>query len=279
MIRNSAAVSFDEDMLEDVLREIYNEEVDPAAGEFPKKLFEATREKFEQASAEGFAGSDFDISGETDFLKQYTNSIWVFSAFRSHAYADIMASRLHDSHGELRSFEEWRKATEDIQSHFNRQWLQTEYDTAILRAEQAADWKRFERDADIMPNLRWMPTSSAEPREEHAVFWGEGLTLPIDDPFWDSHRPGDLWNCKCWLEQTDAEPTPEEDLPPESRMPSPSPGLWTNPKSAEMFDRSHPYYPDPEKCILLKNAKRKGRDVECVKNCNVCILTKGGGGR
>ena len=53
-----------------------------------------------------------------------------------------------------------------------------------------ADWKLFERDADVLPNLRWMQTTSANPREAHAVFWRNKLTLPIDDPFWSKHRPG-----------------------------------------------------------------------------------------
>lgn len=279
-----SSVSFDEDMLSDVLREIYEEEVKPQNGDIPSELYEATRSIFEKATAQGMAQSrNKRIATEEDFLRKYTHSIDVFSAFRVHKYASLMADMLHDNKGNLRSFEEWRNATASIQSHFNRNWLETEYNTAILRAEQAADWKRFEEDKDIMPNLKWMPTSSATPREEHAVFWREELTLPVDDPFWDSHRPGDLWNCKCYLQQTDAPATSKTDIPKKKDMPSPAPGLKYNPgKTAEMFDRSQPYYPDPQTCLwlkLAKQAKKSGAEakssrvvdaVKCVHNCNLC---------
>ena len=82
-------------------------------------------------------------------------------------------------------------------------WLQTEYDTAVIRAHAAADWQEFERNKDIFPNLRWMPTTSPEPESTHAAYWRMKLTLPVDDPFWVYHHPGDRWNCKCSLEATD----------------------------------------------------------------------------
>lgn len=170
-------------------------------------------------------------------------------------------------------------ATESVQSHFNRSWLETEYSTAILRAQQAADWKGFERDKDIAPNLTWMPTSSADPRETHAVFWRDALTLPVDDPFWDEHRPGDLWNCKCWLKQTDAPATPGKDIPKGKDVPKPAKGLEQNPgKTAEMFSSKQPHYPNPKTCIWLKLAKGGAKSrlggvvdaLECPKNCNMC---------
>lgn len=279
-----SSVSFDEGMLSEVLREIYEEEVKPQNGDIPSELYEATRSIFEKATAQGMAQSrNKRIATEEDFLRRYTHSIDVFSAFRVHKYASLMADMLHDADGNLRSFEEWRNATAGIQSHFNRNWLETEYNTAILRAEQAADWKMFEADKDVMPNLKWMPTSSATPREEHAVFWREELTLPVDDPFWDAHRPGDLWNCKCYLQQTDAPATSKGGIPKGKDVPKPAPGLKTNPgKTAEMFDRSHSYYPDPKACLwlrLAKQAKESGAEaknrrvvdaVTCVRNCHLC---------
>ncbi|MCQ2299759.1 MAG: phage head morphogenesis protein [Bacteroidales bacterium] len=283
-----SSVSFDEGMLSEVLREIYEEEVKPQNGDIPSELYEATRGIFEKATAQGMAQSrNKRIATEEDFLRRYTHSIDVFSAFRVHKYASLMADMLHDADGNLRTFEEWRNATASIQSHFNRNWLETEYNTAILRAEQAADWKMFEADKDVMPNLKWMPTSSATPREEHAVFWREELTLPVDDPFWDAHRPGDLWNCKCYLQQTDAPATAKGDIPKGKDVPKPADGLKTNPgKAAEMFDRSHSYYPDPKVCLwlrLAKQAKESGAEakssrvvdaVKCVQDCHLCKLVK-----
>ena len=275
-------ISFDEDMLAEVLEEIYNEKVKPAEGEIPRKYYEANRDKFEEATAQGMAQSQNpNIADDKEFLKKYRHSIDVFSAFRSHAYAKRLADELYDSEGKLRPFEEWRKATESIQSHFNKNWLQTEYNTAVLRAEQAADWRHFEDNKEDFPCLKWMPTSSATPREQHKAFWDMGLTLPVDDKFWDKHHPGDLWNCKCYLEPTTAEPTPKKRIPKEKDAPKPAKGLESNPgKKAEMYSRNHPYYPQPQTCIWLKLAKggaeaRFGRffnaeGVKCPGDCNKC---------
>lgn len=269
-------------MLEGVLREIYDEEVVPDKGGVSEQLFEATRDLFERATARGMAQSrNKRIAEETDFLERYTHSIEVFSVFRAHRYGEMMASKLHDDEGNLRSFEEWRQATASIQSHFNRTWLETEYNTAILRAEQAADWQQFERDKDVAPRLTWMPTSSADPREEHAVFWRDALTLPVDDPFWDEHRPGDLWNCKCWLKPTDEPATDRQDIPKGKDVPKPAKGLESNPgKTAEMFSSNQPHYPKPKTCIWLRLAGGKAKNrlgrfldaAKCIHDCNLCEL-------
>ena len=52
-------------------------------------------------------------------------------------------------------------------------------------------------------------TTSPTPESSHRAFWERRLTLPVDDPFWNEHHPGDRWNCKCSLEQTDKPATPE----------------------------------------------------------------------
>ena len=43
-------------------------------------------------------------------------------------------------------------------------------------------------------------------------FWEKKLTLPVGDPFWTKHHPGDRWNCKCSLEQTDDPVNRPDDL-------------------------------------------------------------------
>jgi len=60
-----------------------------------------------------------------------------------------------------------------------------------------ADWQQFRREADVLPNLKWLPSTSPNPGADHQPFWN--TILPIDHPFWAQHRPGDRWNCKCDL--------------------------------------------------------------------------------
>ncbi len=151
-----------------------------------------------------------------------------------------MAAKLIDADGNLKSFDRWVRDVSSITRHHVGSWLQTEYDTAVLRAHAAADWQEFLRNKDIMPNLRWMPTTSPEPEGSHARYWRQKLTLPVDDPFWNEHHPGDRWNCKCSLEATD-EPVNRPDGLEETQ---PQRGLENNPgKDGHIFNDTHPYFP------------------------------------
>ena len=106
------------------------------------------------------------------------------------------------------------------------------------------------REKDILPNLRWMPSTSLHPGADHRVFWN--TVRPIDDPFWASHRPGDRWNCKCSLSATDDPETPVPDF--NARKDSPHPGLENNPAhDGKLFSDSHPYiahaYPGAKEAV------------------------------
>ena len=125
-------------------------------------------------------------------------------------------------------------------NHYVRQWLRTEYNTAVLRAHQAAGWKHFEAEQDVFPNIRWMPTTSPQQDLLHAQYWQAKLTLPVNHPFWSQHHPGDRWNCKCSLEQTD-EPTNDEVIKDFKPVPK-QPGLENNPgDDGKLFSDTHPY--------------------------------------
>lgn len=191
-----------------------------------------------EASVEGLVASGYETH-EQSFLKALRHSNEVFSAFKVHSMGTLMQERLLDDKGKLRPFDEWRKSVGGIAKHHLGSWLKTEYDTAILRAHQAADWQEFERNRDILPNLRWMPTTSPTPEEAHKDFWSRGLTLPIDDPFWSENHPANRWNCKCSLEATNA-PVSQGSIPD---APKAQQGLEENPRHGHTFSDKHPYYP------------------------------------
>lgn len=191
------------------------------------------------------------------FLAALRHSNEVFAAFKVHSMSERMAARLLNPDGTLKPFRQWADDVKSISSHYVGAWLRTEYDTALIRAHNAADWQQFLRDADVMPNLRWMPTTSPTPESSHRAFWERKLTLPVSDPFWDEHHPGDRWNCKCSLEQTDDPPTPE--LKAEFAGEAPQPGLTNNPgKDGHTFSQDHPYFPKScSSCPFNKGMKNR----------------------
>ena len=234
-------MEFSAETIAKALTAIYGKEFD-IDSELEAHIFEETRRIFAQAAAEGIADSvegGADVPGD-EFLKALRESVDVFSAFRTHRMQNDIAAQLTDEKGQLKPFSRFAKDVRPYVRHKNRAWLRTEYDTAVLRAHQAADWQQFEAEKDVLPNLEWIPSTSPTPGADHRVFWG--TVLPVDDPFWKEHRPGDRWNCKCELRATDKDCTAR---PHGTEKDNPQSGLENNPgKDGHLFSDKHPYYPD-----------------------------------
>lgn len=210
--------------------------------ELEENLLRETIDIFSRAVATGVsdAVNDGDDMPRDEFLYQLKHNVDVFSAFRTHRMQNDIAAQLTDEKGQLKPFSRFAKDVQPYVRHKNRAWLRTEYDTAVRRAHQAADWQQFEAEKDVLPNLEWIPSTSPTPGADHRVFWG--TVLPVDDPFWKEHRPGDRWNCKCELRATDKDCTAR---PHGTEKDNPQSGLENNPgKDGHLFSDKHPYYPD-----------------------------------
>ena len=213
-----------------------------------------------EATAKGLSKGEFSIDHNRSFLDAVKHANEVFAAFKTHAMGKSMASKLLDDNGNLKPFDKWMKDISSISSHHVGSWLKTEYNTAVLRAHNAADWRSFIENKDIMPNLRWMPTTSPDAEAVHRGYWEKKLTLPVEHPFWNKHHPGDRWNCKCSLESTDDPASPDDvidDLPVEPAQR----GLENNPgKDGKMFNDTHPYFPkNCNQCSFYKNRGFKNK--------------------
>ena len=246
------AVTFDPKALERGLRAIFNQKINVTT-EIERNIFEETLRLFNLATAKGLAES-IDPEVITDrFLYELRTNNAVFSAFKTHRMQNDIAAQLIDPvTGQLKSFDKWKLDIKGMTDHYVHSWLQTEYDTAVLRAHQAADWKHFIDEADVFPNVRWMPTTSIVPDPLHERYWTMKLTLPVNHPFWQEHRPGDRWNCKCSLQQTD-EPVNADALEGYT-PPLPMPGLDNNPANdGKLFSDTHPYiteaYPGAQQAV------------------------------
>ena len=80
----------------------------------------------------------------------------------------------------------------------NRNWRsEVIYRTNIRTAYQAGRWQQL-TDPDVLatqPYLEYRHGDSRHPRPQHLAW--DGLILPADDPFWQSHYPPNGWGCKC----------------------------------------------------------------------------------
>lgn len=144
-----------------------------------------------------------------------------------------------------------------VLKNFNR-YQSAEYNAVVARSRTAKQFTDFEREAHLYPMLEWLPTSSVTPRDEHVRL--VGTILPINDPFWNTNQPGNLWGCKCDWKTTDA---PASHVLPNSV--TPSPGLDGNPAdTGEIFTDKHPY---------IKLAKNKDEVESFVNDEHIKTLT------
>lgn len=121
-----------------------------------------------------------------------------------------------------------------------KDYLKTENQTIFGNSAAAERWTGFKENADMYPNLQWRTAGDNDVRPEHAAL--EGLTLPIDDPFWNSHTPPLGWGCRCELVQTD-----KEIKKPEYYKETPVPkGFEFNPGITQtLFSDTAGYYTSP----------------------------------
>ena len=73
--------------------------------------------------------------------------------------------------------------------------LQTIYRVNMRSAYQKGQYERTMQ-SDLHPYLMYRIGPSLHHREDHQSW--DGLILPKDDPFWDSHFPPNGWGCKCY---------------------------------------------------------------------------------
>jgi hypothetical protein len=172
-----------------------------------------------------------------ELQQQLISNVTKFAAYKAwHATQQLDRARA-DEDGVVRSDEEFRRRAQAILNAFNRYQV-AEYNTATARARTAKQWFDFsdKKHKLLFPNLRWVPSRSADPREQHMAFYG--LVLPKDHSFWRHNQPGNLWNCKCDWEETDDDTSsdiPQTDINAK--------GLDDNPAiTGEIFTQSAPYF-------------------------------------
>ena len=69
------------------------------------------------------------------------------------------------------------------------------YDTNVTQSYNAGREKQMQAVKHLRPFALYRHTSIEHPRLEHKAW--DGLVLPLDDPWWDTHTPQNGWGCKC----------------------------------------------------------------------------------
>lgn len=126
--------------------------------------------------------------------KKLEEDIFVFSGFKTYHQLKEASLLLRDEAGGLKPFYKFYQDVTSIKEKYNRHWLRAEYNFATASAEMAAQWAAYE-EVKGTTYLQYRTALDDRVRAEHAAL--EGVTLPLDDPFWDTAFPPNGWNCRC----------------------------------------------------------------------------------
>jgi SPP1 gp7 family putative phage head morphogenesis protein len=174
-------------------------------------------------------------------LKALERNVYVFSGFKNEKQLKETAQLLTDSDGNIRPFNDFLKDVETVSDTYNEAYLSAEYSNSIASAQAISFWEESERTKDTIKNLTWRTAGDANVRPEHAVL--DGMTLPKDDPFWQSHFIPLDWGCRCDIEENNDEVT---DIP--EVLPKVPPMFQNNVGiTGIIFPDTHPYFEDSKR--------------------------------
>lgn len=223
---------------------IVNKVINDIYGDKEKRKESVNKDLFDisnEALQHGIDTSLKDIGEDKEFVRQFKENAAVFAAFKNHQQTKEIVALLYDEDGKLRPFYKFKKLALQVSNNYNVNWLQTEYNTAVRAALMAANLKRWAEDLDLYPNLEYLDSLAAFPRETHQRY--VGTILPFYHEAWSWLLPPSEWNCQCGVRPTDKEPTTAPVMPDDF-----DPIFINNPaESAEFVNtKETPYYKNTE---------------------------------
>ena len=192
-----------------------------------EKLFNLYNDNL-QKGIRGVFKPDSGIKKQEDYLYKFDANAAKFAAYK----ANNVGNKLRELKPE--GFDKKAKA---LLKTYNRHQV-TEYNTTVARCRTVKQFDNFKATEHLYPNIEWIRSRSANPREQHLKF--VGLVLPINDAFWSNNQPGNLYGCKCdWR----ASEKPVTSNKPDDIFPSK--GIDANPyKNRQIFTDDYTYFKD-----------------------------------
>ena len=164
----------------------------------------------------------------------------------SKTYHFIKDLKIIKNKDEIKTFSEFKAEALAVNEQYNVNWLSSEYATTIGQAQMCERWEQIMEQKEKLPFLQY--SAVIDDNTSEICLPLDGITLPVDDEFWDSNSPENHYNCRCsiiQLDEFDAEVTPKEEVESaEAKINEERQPLFSgNPyKDKEIFNSSHPYF-------------------------------------
>ncbi len=183
----------------DFIKRIYD-----AKGEltFDFEIFEYTTNLLLKGFKKGFKKELVQLSHNIGFqyeiddpalLTAFEQNLFRFAGTKSLA----LTAELNELFRDTKSFDAFYRLALEKTEVYNKTWLETEYNTALLTGEAAATYHRLIKQAEVFPYWEYKVVGDDQVRPEHKLLGG--LILPATDPRWKKLFPPNGWNCRCYI--------------------------------------------------------------------------------
>ncbi len=165
-------------------------------------LFQHTAQTLLNGFKEGWDDNSINLSYAPGFtynapdpalLTAFEQNIFRFSGAKNLAEAQLLNELFRKS----TSFGEFYELASAQLKVFNKEWLLTEYNTAILTGNAASTYHRLLSKVDTFPYWMYKTAGDEHVRYTHDLL--QGTTLPANDARWSKLFPPNGWNCRCYI--------------------------------------------------------------------------------
>lgn len=210
-------------------------------GTVDSSVVSAFAQKLWQGVTEGYGQDIGSVAYDTpdhNMLTALQKNTWQFAQAKNYTQLRQLTDALIDERGVLRSFEEFKIAAMQINANHIGWQLGAEYNLAVAGGQMAGKWVEIQKNKAALPLLRYDAVLDGQTTGLCRSL--DGVTLPVDHPFWSIRYPPNHFGCRSSVRQlASGVVTPENEIP-----------AFDTPKMFEtnlaqqglVFPKNHPYF-------------------------------------
>jgi SPP1 gp7 family putative phage head morphogenesis protein len=236
-------MNYTQQQIDALIEGVYNGSI--TTRDLPVGLYNAISTKLLSAlgSVEG--------SPSVSLLNQLKENIYMFSGAK--VYQQIQEISLLANNETIKSYANFRDEALGIYKQYNKNWLETEYKTAIGQAQSATRWEQIEAQKFELPYLQYSAVIDKNTSDICKPL--DGICLPVENKFWNVNTPLNHFNCRCTVIQFDKTDATQKGITPKEDADKATEEISKNRhplfegnsgKDRLIFNDKHPYFEVPK---------------------------------
>ncbi len=188
---------------------------------------------------------------DANLIQFFRGNIFKFSAAKNEKQFRELSAKLLNADGTIKPFNKFKTDVLTTYNNYNKNWLQTEYRTALAQSQNAAIFADAWKTKDLY-DLQYVTAKDEKVRDDHAKL--DGIVRPVDDGFWKVHTPPNDWNCRCKLRKVAKGTTITKDEDLRNKKPAKQ-FQYSAYHDKKIFSSQHPYLNrfDENKLLATEN--------------------------